>query len=400
MNIVLINWMEGENDPFTLFNNCIAEKIIANGRNPIIVNLDAHFDQNMTKALAQGVDFAITWQGLGSSLKNLSSSQTIWDDLKIPLICLHGDHPCHAVPNHLGDSKFIAHLYTTASFAEYANKYIPRKYPAQYINMPNFLQINPDLPEKYVGDYFVLPKNLDDTQTTLDSLRQNYSNPLYEKFYEISNAIKEEFSLGSQINHHKIIDNFLSLSFFDTLKDELKTQDELVLYHFVHSLTDKFFRNFVSEKILLEMSDVKIKVFGRGWDRYIKMENKNHEFYSFDKAINNDFQFQSNYGIIDVAPINDSLHDRTLRAARNKNGFLLGSSWDYKTHLNKDFSNLFYSGVKNELREKVEIVIQDPLKHRNLSNDFSSSYNNTFSFYRFLKDLENIAYIKKISLSA
>jgi hypothetical protein len=129
------------------------------------------------------------------------------------------------------------------------------------------------------------------------------------------------------------------------------------------------------------------------------MENKNHEFYSFDKAINNDFQFQSNYGIIDVAPINDSLHDRTLRAARNKNGFLLGSSWDYKTHLNKDFSNLFYSGVKNELREKVEIVIQDPLKHRNLSNDFSSSYNNTFSFYRFLKDLENIANIKKIILS-
>lgn len=399
MNIVLINWMEGENDPFTLFNNCIAEKIIANGRNPVIVNLDAHFDQNLTTALAQGVDFAITWQGIGSSLKNLSSSQTIWDDLKIPLICLHGDHPCHAAANHLGESKFIAHLYATASFADYANKYIPRKYPAQYINIPNFLPINPDLPEKYVGDYFVLPKNLDDTQTTLDSLRQNYSNSLYEKFYEISNAIKEEFSLGNKVNHHKIIDNFLSPSFFDTLKDELKTQDELALYHFVHSLTDKFFRNFVSEKILLEMSDVKIKVFGRGWDRYIKMENKNHEFHSFDKAVNGDFQFQSNYGILDVAPINDSLHDRTLRAMSNKNGFLTGSYWDFTTHLNKDFSNLFYSGVKNELREKAEIVIQDPLKHRNLSNDFSSSYNNNFSFYRFLKDLENIAGIKKSGLS-
>jgi hypothetical protein len=399
MNIVLINWIEGENDPFSLFNNCMAEKIAANGRNPLIVNLDAHFDQNMSKALALGVDFAITWQGLGSNLKNISSSQTIWDDLKIPLICLHGDHPCHAVPNHHGESKFISHLYATPSFAEYANKYIPRNSPAQYINIPNFFPSNSALPEKYVGDYFVLPKNLDDTQTTLDYLRQNYSNTLYGKFYEISIAIKEEFSSGNQVNHHKIIDEFLSPSLFDALKVELKTQDELALLHFVHSLTDKFFRNFVSEHILLEMSDVKIKIFGRGWERFIEKKNKNHEFYSFDKAINGDFQFQSNYGILDVAPINDSLHDRTHRAVSNKNGFLLGSSWDFMTHLNEDFSNLFYTGVKNELREKAEIVIQDPLKHRNLTNHFSSSYDKTFSFYRFLKDLENIASIKKSGLT-
>ena len=397
MNIVLINWTEGENDPFSLFNNCMAEKITANGRNPVIVNLDAHFDQNMTKALAQGVDFAITWQGLGSNLKNFSSSQTIWDDLKIPLICLHGDHPCHAAANHQGESKFIVHLYACASFAEYANKYISRKSPAQYINLPNFFPINPALSEKYTGDYFVLPKNLDDTQITLKSLRQNYPNPLYKNFHEISNAIKEEISLGSQINHHKIIENFLSPGFLDILKDGLKTQDEIALRHFVHSLTDKFFRNFMSEKILEEMPDVKIKIFGRGWDRYIKMENKNHEFYAFDKAINGDFQFQSNYGILDVAPINDSLHDRTFRAVSNKNGFLLGSSWDFTTHLNRDFSSLFYSGARNELREKAEIVIQDPLKHRNLSNHFSTSYNKTFSFYRFLKDLENIVSIKKMA---
>lgn len=89
MNIVLINWSEGENDPFSLFNQCLAEHFLANGRHTITVQLDSDFAKNMRVALDMGVDFAMTWQGLGSNLKaHESAGTTIWDDLKVPLVCL------------------------------------------------------------------------------------------------------------------------------------------------------------------------------------------------------------------------------------------------------------------------------------------------------------------------
>jgi len=403
MNIVLLNWTGAENDPFSYFNYLFAKEFESNGRSTITVNFDSSFVKNFSHALDLGIDFVLCWQGIGSNISNASSTtQTLWDEWQIPLICLHADHPCHAVSNHKGKSDFISHVYATKAFSEYANKYIPRNNPAFYRNFPNWFQNNCKLPEEYTGDYFVFPKNYDDSQLTLASWRQQYSKPVSDQLLAMANAIKDEFSNGNALDHHNVIDQFLTPSFYNCLRSDAKVKSifnphgnnmysDIDLCHYVHSIMDKFHRNSICDHALSELSDVKMKIFGRGWDRFIALNNKNHEFALFDKVKDNDFQFHSNYGIMDVAPIYDSLHDRTFRAAANENGFLIGSSWDFQEYLGQDFSNLFYSGKQNELREKVEKIIENPSEHRALATQFGISYNQKFSFFNFLKNLEDIA---------
>jgi hypothetical protein len=193
---------------------------------------------------------------------------------------------------------------------------------------------------------------------------------------------------GNTADHHGIIESFLTNSFFQSLGDLLKTREQNSLRHYIHAITDKYYRNFASQHVLLELPDVKIKIFGRGWDRFKELDNRNHEFYPGERTVESAFQYQSNYGIIDVAPICDMLHDRTTRATAYKNGFLIASSWNFAEFLDNDFSSLFFSGIKNNLREKAELAIKDPDSHRQLSRQFSDSYNQNFSFYRFAKDLE------------
>jgi hypothetical protein len=389
VNIVLINWSEGENDPFSLFNQCLAEHFLANGRHTITVQLDSDFAKNMRVALDMGVDFAMTWQGLGFNLKaHESAGTTIWDDLKVPLVCLHGDHPCHAISNHIGTSEFVYHLYAAGSFAKYANRHIPRTYPAQTVFIPNFFMNQVSIPPEYTGDYFVLPKNYDDTLLTLNSWRASYPDVISDLLVDITEAIKAEYTNGNSMDHHEIIDHHLTSFHYDVLKDHFKVDNDSILLHHIHATVDKFYRNFVSEYTLLQLKDVKVKIFGRGWDRFISMENQQHEFRPFNKAIDGNQQFHSNYGILDVAPINDSLHDRTMRAVANKGGFLLASSWNHEEHIGTGFSTLFHSGKKNELRENAERIMKNPAEHRALSTDFGQRYRHAFSFYRFLKELD------------
>lgn len=396
MNIVLINWSEGENDPFTFFNQCLAAHFSANGRHTITVRLDSDFAKNMSAALDVGVDFALTFQGLGSNLKaHETAGETIWDDLKVPLICLHGDHPCHAISNHVGNSEFVYHLYCAGSFAKYANRYIPRSFPAQTLFGPNLFINHVSIPTEYEGDYFVFPKNYDDTLLALNSWQTSYPEIISNLLIDITEAIKAEYINGNSMDHHGIIDHHLTSFHYDVLKDHFKVDNDSILRHHIHATADKFYRNFVSEYTLLQLKDVKVKIFGRGWDRFISMENQNHEFHSFDKVIDGNQQFHSNYGILDVAPINDSLHDRTMRAVANKGGFLLASSWNHEEYVGKGFSPLFHSGKRNELRERAELIMKDPAKHRALSTDFGQRYHHAFSFYRFLKDLEALVGSKR-----
>lgn len=391
MSIVLINWIDGENDPFTLFNRRLSEQFDAVGRSTIILNLDSNFGKNLEHALQSEIEFAICWQGLGSNLKfNNSPQRTVWDEIHVPLVCFHGDHPCHMVANHSTDSDFVHHTYSAKSFAHYAEQYVPRSKPPQTINFFNLFHSHENCTSEYTGNFFVFPKNYDDTQASFGLWEQTYPEPIYDLMLEVTDAIQSTFSNGNSISHHEIIDRFLDPIFFDLLKDHFKIDDEYVLRHHVHSTLDKFYRNYISERVLLELHDVKIKIFGRGWERFKALGNKNHEFHSFDKAIDGDFQFQSNYGILDVAPIFDSLHDRTLRATAFNNGFLIASSWDHQGYLGQDFSDLFYSGRANELRERAERIVQQPDEHRHRAVEFGMKYNQIFSFSQFLNNVESL----------
>jgi hypothetical protein len=391
MNILILNWSQGENDPFTYFNKLLAKNFEALGRNPIIVNLDSDFDKNMNDAISKGIDFCITWQGIGSDIKQGAENITIWEYFKIPLFCLHGDHPCHKPIHHQDSSNYLQHLYATPSMARFANHNINRIRPALFVNMPNFFKGNFSSEGNLKGDYFILPKNLDDTTLTLNTWEAQFSKKLYKYFFEIADAIKGEINFGNLRDHHKIIDTMLNEEFFDALKDQFKVRDEIALRYLTHQVSDKLYRNLMSEHILSELADVRVKIFGRGWGRFSAINNKNHEFLAFNNAMDGDFQFQSQYGIIDVPPICDSLHDRTLRAASKQCGFVIGSSWNHQEFLGADFSNLFYTGKENDLREKAEMVMRDPLGHKQLASEFDALYKQNFSFYRFLKDLEILA---------
>jgi hypothetical protein len=261
---------------------------------------------------------------------------------------------------------------------------------------PNFFQNAGATPRARQGNHFVFPKNLDDTQAMLESWKEKYPRNIYASLHEITDAIGKAFKDGISLDHHRVTDQFIDQPFLNLLGGFFNNEDEKSLRNFVHAITDKYYRNFASQHVLLELPDVRIKIFGRGWDRFKRLNNKNHEFGPAPNLVDADFQYHSNYGIIDIAPIYDSLHDRTLKAAALETGFLIASSWDFSENLGQNFSNLFFSGVKNDLREKTEMVIRNPDSHRQHASNFARSYNQTFSFYRFAKDLELTSRITKV----
>jgi hypothetical protein len=159
----------------------------------------------------------------------------------------------------------------------------------------------------------------------------------------------------------------------------------------IHTLLDKIYRNMVAEHVVNELKDVPLKIYGRGWERFQRRQNPHHEFLSFDAMSDNAFQFGSRYGIVDAAPIHDSLHDRTLRAMGNRSSFLMGSNWAYETFLGGDHGNLFFDGAAGALRARAERVMQSPEAHRAQCADFSRQYQDHFSLFSFIKYLEQMS---------
>ncbi len=391
MQIILLNWKNGENDPFSLFNGMLKSKFESYGRSVKIVELNSDFDKNIAKTINEGIDFALTWQGIASGLINRRSEKNLWDEYKIPLFCLHGDHPCHKISNHTATSEYIRHIYLAPSFCRYANKFIERTIAAQFMMLPNIFHTKHPSTTSIHGDYFVFPKNLDDTKLMVSNWEKKFPAHIATTFKNIASAIKSEYKESNSLDHHEIIDIQLTEEFISNLQDHLKINSDMSARHYAHAYMDKFYRNLISEDILATLSDVKIQIYGRGWDRFKNNNNKNHSFFSFDKALNGDFQFQSNFGILDVAPINDSIHDRSFRAMASNNGFLIASSWNASEFLNQNFENLFFTGKDMMVRALAELVIQSPESHRASAQQFKSQYHTKYGFHQFLKNIENVA---------
>jgi hypothetical protein len=391
LQIVILNWPGGENDPFTYFSNCLAKKIESVGKIPVIINLDENFDKKFAPIINNGIDFALTWQGLGSQININGSNNPIWEDISIPLICLHGDHPSHNPANHNVNSSWILNLYDTPSNSRYANNFLSQINPAYFLIVPNFIKGNTKPPIKFIGDYFILPKNHDDTKLLLDVWRNKFTSKIFKQLENIAKAIEEEIRGKNTNDHHLIIDLHLTESLLSNLIDHFEKNDERIVRHDIHGLMDKYYRNVLSEHVLNELHDVKLKIYGRGWERFKSANNPNHEFLNFDKVAEADYQYSSNYGIIDVTPACDKLHDRTYRAMANQSSFLSGTSWNSQHYLGEDFSKLFFSGRKNDLREKAEIVIQNPSDHLNNSRKFESLFDQKFNFDAYWKQIEMFA---------
>ena len=105
---------------------------------------------------------------------------------------------------------------------------------------------------------------------------------------------------------------------------------------------------------------------------------------------NSAFQYSSDYGIIDIGPVWDMLHDRTLRAIGNQNSFLTGSGWNEHKYLSNDYSDLFFNGTSGHLRERVERIMENPTAHRERSRQFGVDYTSAYSAQSFLQTLDKL----------
>jgi tetratricopeptide (TPR) repeat protein len=389
MSIVIINWQGGENDPFTYFSACMKQALEQMGRPTHIVNLDNSTVHKLVELSKSGIDFVFLWQGIGSQIGATDTDPTtIWDQLKVPVLCYHGDHACHMPVHHKAVSPWVQHIYATASFAMFANTYVPRETSATFVPPP--VWFGDGVKDRFEGDFFVFPKNIDDLDTTLDRWRGASQRLVARFFLEASDAIISEFRNGNRTSHHDIIDAMLNPEMMAALCAELQSSELAVRFH-IHMHLDKIHRNAIAEHVINELEDVPLKVYGRGWDRFKLRQNRNHEYLSFDAMSDNSFQFASRYGVIDAAPIHDSLHDRTLRAMGNRAGFLMGSDWSYETFLGGDYGNLFFDGATGALRARAERVMQSPEAHREQCRDFTRHYQQQFSLYSFTKYLEGMS---------
>jgi len=112
MNILLINWKNGENNPFGYFNENLKEKFQEFGCNSFIVDYDSNFLTRISEiTIDKYIHLAITHQGIGSDLQLNSDKKCFWELVQIPLLLLHSEHPSFMSNNHIIDNKYVVHSY-------------------------------------------------------------------------------------------------------------------------------------------------------------------------------------------------------------------------------------------------------------------------------------------------
>jgi len=388
MNIVLLNWKDGENDPFSYINSELKLSLEDHGCNVDIVSTEGELAQNIFLLDYQkGIDAVIAHQGIGSNTRLASNGKLIWDELKICLICLHSDHPSHAPQNHTADSKYIFHTYCNKGAELFSNNMKFRSNPATHLPLPSFyLKRDNLMPRK--GDYFVFPKNIDPIHSIFDNWKTTLPDIFYKSLRSISEEIIDNYKLGNPISHQDLITNSISICDIESIRKTSVNLNDSKVWHYIYQQTDKIYRNAASQLVLEELSDIPLLINGRGWDYFSLNSSKYHKFSNIDLVKDGDTQFYTQYGIIDVVPHRYSLHDRTLRAIAHRGGFLSNSEIDFNSSFGRSFPDLFYTGTKGNLRTKAELVMNNPEHHLETCQEFGSLHESKYSFSDFVHKIK------------
>jgi hypothetical protein len=388
MNIVLLNWKDGENDPFSYINSELKLSLEDHGCNVDIVSTEGELAQNIFLLDYQkGIDAVIAHQGIGSNTRLASNGKLIWDELKICLICLHSDHPSHAPQNHTADSKYIFHTYCNKGTELFSNNMKFRSNPATHLPLPSFyLKRDNLMPRK--GDYFVFPKNIDPIHSIFDNWKTTLPDIFYKSLRSISEEIIDNYKLGNPISHQDLITNSISICDIESIRKTSVNLNDSKVWHYIYQQTDKIYRNAASQLVLEELSDIPLLINGRGWDYFSLNSSKYHKFSNIDLVKDGDTQFYTQYGIIDVVPHRYSLHDRTLRAIAHRGGFLSNSEIDFNSSFGRSFPDLFYTGTKGNLRTKAELVMNNPEHHLETCQEFGSLHESKYSFSDFVHKIK------------
>lgn len=380
MRIAIISWSGGTNDPFTYFSDCLRRQIEALGHAVHLVP----FDEAMGHALhalhsTAPIHLAFTWMGLGSSLCPAGMTKTLWELLDIPLVCIHGDHPCYAPPNHQRTSRHAIHLYPCRSFAEAADRLIGGDWPALVEPLPNFFT-PPEAAGTFTGDFFVFPKNLQHIEDLRASWRQRFNGPFLALLLDAAEAIGKAFHQGRLFDHHEVLLDAFPAEIGAAVRGHRSDHALRQILVALGAELDRVYRNTAAAFVLDTLPDVPIRVFGSGWERHAARGNPRHEFCPGQPLSDGRAQFDSAFGIIDVAPIFDLIHDRTFRAMRHGAGLLSCSGWRVGEPIREEFNALFFSGDAVGLQARVAEVLRNPSAHRQRVADFSRAYDGVFPF--------------------
>jgi len=391
MKVVILNWKAGENDPFTFINDTIRHHFQACGKNVETIEItDLTWPGRLAELAPAGVAFAFTWQGLGSHIVVGDGKESLWDHLKIPLICIHGDHPAHMPRNHQLESPYCFHLYTNAEFARYSNRHFRRKRGASIIDLPQ-LHREPRLKDRS-GDYFVVAKNIQDPSVTETRWRETLQKPVLDAYMMAAETLKARIATEPYVEIHDALDELLTRHGFEWLTLAINID----AYHAYHSQLDHYLRSHKSIAAVKALREFPVRIYGRGWERIAKTAPPSHAFEPGRNMVDSQAMFYSTYGLVDVSP-SKGLHDRTRRAMANGVGFLSSANLEDSFVDIERFQPLFFRFPGDELAEKAATALRNPAAHAALAERFALAYHEKFHFKGFVSRLEQLA---KLAIAA
>jgi hypothetical protein len=383
LKVVILNWRSGENDPFTVINQTIRHHLQACGKNVEVIEIT---DQDWPAQLAKlaPVEFAFTWQGLGSPAKLRDGNESLWEHLKIPLICVHGDHPCHMPLNHELESRYCFHLYTNADFARYSNRHFRRLRSASVIDIP---QLHRETPlRRRAGDYFVVAKNINDPSATERSWQERLPKPVCDAFMMAAETLKSRISHELHVEIHDVLDDLIVQENLEWLSPAANP----VGYHDYHSQLDHYLRSYKTVATVSALHDFPLRIYGRGWEMIARSAPAAHVFEAGLNMADSQVLYYSRFGLVDISP-SKALHDRTRRAMVNEGAFLSSANLEDSFANITRFDRLFFSLRPHESADKCAAVVRDPEGHLALSQEFARTYHERFHFSNFVNRLDNFA---------
>jgi hypothetical protein len=386
MKVVILNWKGGENDPFSVANATLRQHFRACGKNVEVIEISEGDWPSRLAALAQkGVEFAFTWQGLGSSIRvGDPPGESLWDHLRIPLICIHGDHPSHMPLNHQLESQYCFHLYTNADFARYSNRHFRRMRSASVIDIPQ-LHREPPMGQR-AGDHFVIAKNVYDPVGTEGFWRERLDKLTFDAYMVAAETLKSRITRESFVEIHDVLDDLITEHGFDWLRPTT----DIAAYHLYHSQVDLYLRSHKSIAAVAALHEFPVRIYGRGWDRIAGSAPTRHVFEAGRNMADSQDLYYSRLGLVDVSP-SKGLHDRTRRAMVNGGGFLSSANLEDSFADIERFDSLFFSFRAHELPEKCAAVMRDPDAHLALSQQFARLYHERFHFRNFVNQIDHLS---------
>ena len=385
MKAVILNWKAGENDPFTVVNTTIQQHFRACGKNVEVIEItEPDWTERLAALAPAGVEFAFTWQGLGSSVTVDEHAESLWDRLRIPLICVHADHPSHMPLNHQLESQYCFHLYTNADFARYSNRHFRRLRSASIIDFPQLFR-EPRLGRR-AGDYFVFAKNINDPIDTERAWRNSGDEELFNAYMIAAETLKALIAREPYVEIHDVLDDLI----VERKVEWLNPATNIAQYHQYHSQLDHYLRSHKSIVAVTSVRDFPLRIYGRGWDRIARDAPASHVFHQGRNMADSQDLYYTRFGLLDVSP-SKGLHDRTRRAMANGGGFLSSANLEDSFTDIKRFNRLFFSLGAHELPEKCEAIVRDPDAHLDMAQQFADMYHNRFHLKDFVARIDQLA---------